>query len=301
MSQVPAAFLEGSVTSADGRDIAFAQFGTPNGRPIFWLHGTPGGRRQVPAEARRIAADQGLRIIGIDRPGIGGSSAHTYDAIADFADDLDVIADRLGCDEFAVVGLSGGGPYTLACAHALPDRVTAAAVLGGVAPTCGPDAAPGGIVRLASYFEPVVRAVSEPLGLGLAAAIWPLRPFASPLFEAYALVSPEADRRIFAQPEIKEMFLDDILLASRWSMRAPLYDVVLFGRDWGFRLGDIQVPVRFWHGDADHLVPLEHGYWQAERIPDAELRVRPGESHLGGLGAAAEVLDAILGLWPDPR
>ena len=95
------------------------------------------------------------------------------------------------------------------------------------------------------------------------------------------------------------MFIDDLLHGSRWGLRAPIYDLVLFCRPWGFRLRDIEVPIRFWHGDADHLVPLAHGRHLAKLVRDSKLSVRRGESHLGGLAAAEEVLDAILSLWPD--
>ncbi|MGA9361163.1 MAG: alpha/beta hydrolase, partial [Mycobacterium sp.] len=124
--------LEGNVAVDDDRQISFAEFGAPQGRAVFWLHGTPGARRQIPTEARVYAEDHDIRLIGIDRPGIGSSTPHRYETIAAFAADLRTIADTLGIDKMAVVGLSGGGPYALACAAGLSDRVVAVAVLGGV-------------------------------------------------------------------------------------------------------------------------------------------------------------------------
>ena len=126
--------LEGNIAVGDDRQIGFAEFGDPQGRAIFWLHGTPGARRQIPMEARVYAEQRSIRLIGIDRPGIGSSTPHQYDTVFAFAEDLRTIADTLGIDKMAVIGLSGGGPYTLACAAAMPDRVVAAGVLGGVAP-----------------------------------------------------------------------------------------------------------------------------------------------------------------------
>jgi pimeloyl-ACP methyl ester carboxylesterase len=131
--------LEGNVAVGDDRQIGFAEFGDPQGRAIFWLHGTPGARRQIPMEARVFAEQQGIRLIGVDRPGIGASTPYQYGTVFAFADDLRTIADTLGIDKFEIVGLSGGGPYTLACAAAMPDRIVAAGVLGGVAPTRGAD------------------------------------------------------------------------------------------------------------------------------------------------------------------
>jgi pimeloyl-ACP methyl ester carboxylesterase len=102
---------------------------------------------------------------------------------------------------------------------------------------------------------------------------------------------------VLARPEFKAMFLDDILGGSRAGLRAPVYDATLFGRHWGFLLADVRVPVVWWHGDADHIVPLAHGRHCVERLPDAELRVRPGESHLGGLAIAEEILATLLERW----
>ena len=100
---------------------------------------------------------------------------------------------------------------------------------------------------------------------------------------------PEGDQRVFADPEIEAMFIRDLVAANRYSFRGLFNDVVLFGREWGFRLADVDVPVRWWHGDADSLVSLEHARHAAALLPDCELVVRPGESHLGGFGITHEV------------
>jgi pimeloyl-ACP methyl ester carboxylesterase len=293
--------LEGTIEVRDGRRLGFAEFGTPRGRPVIWLHGTPGARRQIPQAARLAARELDVRLVGIDRPGVGASTPHLYDSVLDFAGDAAAIADRLGIDEFAMIGLSGGGPYLLACAHAMPDRVVAGVVLGGVVPTQGPDAPGGGIVGFAARFEPLLARMRVPLAIGLSALVWSLRPLASPAFDLYARFSPEGDRKVFARPEIKAMFMDDLLGGSRTGLAAPVYDLVLFSRPWGFSLRDVTVPIRWWHGDADHMVPLAHGQHAVSLLPDAQLALRPGESHLGGLGAAEEVLHTLLELWDRPR
>jgi pimeloyl-ACP methyl ester carboxylesterase len=289
--------LEGTLTVPGGRRLSFAEFGPARGRPVFWFHGTPGARRQIPDAARIAAHERGVRLIGIDRPGVGGSTPHLYERILDWADDFAVVADRLGVDECGLIGLSGGGPYTLACCAAFPDRIRAATVLGGVAPAHGSDAAPGGVVGRTALFAPVLTRLRTPAALTFAGFVWAVRPFASPVFDLYARVSPEGDRQIFARPEVKAMFIDDLLNGSKPGIRAPVFDLILFWRPWGFSLGDLRVPVHFWHGDADHIVPLAHGMHMAARVPGASLTVRPGESHLGGFGAVHDVLDTLFEMW----
>jgi len=289
--------LEGNIAVGDDRQIGFAEFGDPQGRAVFWLHGTPGARRQIPMEARVYAEKRQIRLIGVDRPGIGSSSPYQYDTVFAFAEDLRTIADTLGIDRFEVIGLSGGGPYTLACAAAMPDRVVAAGVLGGVAPVRGADAIGGGVSTLITAAAPVVEVAGAPLRLVASQLIRLIRPVAEPALYAYARISPEADRRLLVRPEFKAMFLDDLLNGSRKQLAAPFADVVVFARDWGFRLDEVKVPIRWWHGDRDHIVPFEHGQHVVSRLPDAQLTHLPGESHLAGLGRAEEILGTMVELW----
>ncbi|WP_099023434.1 alpha/beta fold hydrolase [Mycolicibacterium palauense] len=291
--------LEGTIAVGEDRQISFAEFGDPHGRAIFWLHGTPGARRQIPTEARAFAEEAGIRLVGVDRPGIGLSTTFQYDTVLDFAADLRTVADVLGIDKMAVVGLSGGGPYTLAVGAALPDRVVGLGVLGGVAPTCGPDAIGGGVMALGMYAAPMIRVAGTPLRFAATNLIRLIRPVAEPALYAYGWVSPESDRRMLTRPEFKAMFLDDLLNGAKHQLAAPFADVVVFARDWGFRLEEVKVPVRWWHGDEDHIVPFAHGQHVVSRLPDAELSIVHGESHLGALGHATTILRSMLQLWDE--
>jgi pimeloyl-ACP methyl ester carboxylesterase len=244
-----------------------------------------------------MAERDGLRIVGVDRPGIGRSTPHLYHSVYDSTRDIAVALDRLEIDRLAVVGLSGGGPYALALGHALPDRVVAVGVLGGVAPTVGPEAIGGGAIGFASHFRFAYPFIRRPLELAARNIIKVAGPFGSPAMDLFARFLPEGDRRTLADPEIKAMFLDDLIGNSATGIHAPLFDLMLFLRPWGFAVADIRVPVRWWHGDSDSIVPLAHGQHLVPFIPDAELHLRPGESHLGGLGAADEILTTLVGLW----
>jgi len=289
--------LEGSVSLADGRRVGFAEFGTARGRAVIWLHGTPGARRQIPHEARAFAMEHDVRLVGIDRPGIGSSSPHVYPQIRSFAGDLDSVAVALGIEDMAIVGLSGGGPYALAAGAELGDRVRAVGILGGVAPTRGPDAVDGGLVALGVRLSWALRLGRVPLALTLGTLIRAVRPFGSRALDLYARVSPEADRRLLGRPELKAMFLDDLFNGSRRQFHGPIADVITFTKDWGFLASDVRVPVVWWHGDADHIVPFAHGVHMVSRLPKATLLMMSGESHLGGLGIAEEIMRTVLEIW----
>lgn len=298
MSNIKRPALEGTVAVRDDRRLSFAEYGSRRGPAIVWMHGTPGARRQIPLEARAYAEEHGLRIVGIDRPGIGSSTPHLYANVLDWTRDLEILLDTLGIDTLRLIGLSGGGPYVLAAGVAMPERVHGVGILGGVAPTTGDDAVGGGLIQLAVRLAPVLSIARVPLGVALTGAIRLVRPLAGPALDLYAAVQPPGDRNLLARPEFKAMFLDDLLNGSRFQTSAPLTDLVLFTRDWGFTAADVTVPVRWWHGDDDHIVPLAHGQHLVERLPDATLKVIAGESHLGGLGIAQEVLGALMELGP---
>ncbi|MDH4041311.1 MAG: alpha/beta hydrolase [Gammaproteobacteria bacterium] len=301
MNQILPPRFEGTFRLKDGRKLGYAEYGPADGKPILWFHGTPGGRRQIAPKARELAVRRKVRLIAVERPGIGDSTSHSYNSLADWAADIQAFCNAKGIDRFAVCGLSGGGPYALACAYYLQDRVLAATILGGVAPAVGVDAAAGGVSRLTRALAPVVKHLRVPLNALLLRLIRRLEPHVDRSMNAVARFMPPGDQLVFEDPAIRHMFEDDILLASRDQMQAMLHDVVIFGRDWGFELGQVTTPVYLLYGDADNIVPLRHGEHMAGRLPNAELRIREGEGHLGGLGASEEIFDDLLSHWPRGR
>lgn len=289
---------EGRVAVRDGRMLGIAEFGPPRAeQTVLWFHGTPGARRQIPEAARRIADERGVRLIGMDRPGVGLSTAHRYRRLVDFAEDLAVVTDKLGIDRFSVVGLSGGAPYALASAHAFGPRVPTVGILSGVVPSGGEEGTGGGLVSLATRFKPFLPMLSEPLGAVLTTVVRAVRPVGPYALKAYARISPPGDRALLEVPENGEMFLDDLVNSGRHGMRAVTYDAILFSRWWGFSVREVVNPVTWWQGDDDPIVPLAHAEHIVPLLPNGQLRLVEGGGHLCGLGCATEVLDTILA-WP---
>ncbi len=292
----PRPYRDDRIRLRDGRRLAFAEFGDPDGDVVFWFPGTPGARTQIPPEAPEAARRRGFRIVGVDRPGIGGSSNHHHRTLLTWTDDVAELADALDADKFACVGLSGGGPYVLACAHEMPARVVCGVSLGGVGPTDGSDGAPGYPAAMRAAMR-ALRPLRGAMGHLLSAAIQPLRPIGSAVFDLYARFGPASDREVFGRPGMKVMFVEDLLMGTRYGLRGPIYDVVLFGQPWGFSPRDIRVPIRIWHGDADQIVPLSHSEHLALVIPDVVLRVIPGLGHFAGFVSTPGVLDQIREAW----
>ena len=297
VAPLPPPRLEGTVPLSDGRRLGYAEYGDPTGPLVLWFHGTPGGKQQIPLVGRRAASTLGLRLVCVERPGVGDSTDHAYAQIRDWTPDVEEVADHLGHERFLIVGLSGGGPYALACAHDLPERVVAVALLGSVVPAADEAVAVEGLVALTRRWGGLLRTVRHPLGFCLSNLMRLIAPAGLPALYAFARVVPEGDRRVLHDPEIQSMFLDDLIDGTTHQCRALLHDLALFGRPWGFELGDVTVPVRWWHGDVDPFVPLAEARRAAALLPDVEFVIRPDESHLGEFAAADKVLAVLAEDW----
>src|SRR5436305_3926808 len=185
MAEITPPRIEGRVQVRNGRKLGFAEFGPPDGRPILWLQGTAGGKSAIPEDARLAAEEVGVRFVGIDRPGTGLCTSHLYGSLLEFTEDLKILIDELGFDDLAVIGLSGGGPYALATGYAMPDRVKAVGVLGGVAPTRGPDGVPGGLVSLGVRFAPLIQVFRVPIGVFLGVVVTALMQVGHPALDLH--------------------------------------------------------------------------------------------------------------------
>lgn len=284
----------GESVVAEGRVLGWAEYGHPDGDPLLWFHGTPGARTQVPPSIHDAALQRGFRVIAVERPGTGVSTDHRYHRIVDFAGDVEVLADDLGLRRFGVVGLSGGGPYTLAVAHELPERVVVATLLGGMGPTRGPDAV-WSYTRIMRFGAPVFEVLRTPVGAVLGTVVDVLTPVADPAFSMYIALLGFADKPVLRDPQFRAMFLQDLIRAGE--LRSVAHDFALFSRHWGFALDEVTPPVIVWQGLADTIVPPSHGHHQAARLPRGELRVRPGEGHFAGFADVVTVLDRIREVW----
>jgi pimeloyl-ACP methyl ester carboxylesterase len=292
----PVARAVGTATVSEGRELGWAEFGHPDGDVVLWFHGTPGACFQVPPTIDEVALQRGFRVIAVERPGTGRSTNHRYHRVRDFAPDIEALVDSLGVDRFAVVGLSGGGPYTLAVANHLPDRVVVASLLGGLGPVRGPDAV-FSYTRLMRFLAPPLELLRTPLGNVLRGVIAVASPVADPVFDLYSRLLGFADRPVLGHPQFKAMFLHDLLNAK--DLRSVAHDLALFSRHWGFQLDQVTVPVIVWHGLADVIVPPSHGHHQAARLPHGELRVRAGAGHFAGFAEAGDVLDRLRAVWAE--
>jgi pimeloyl-ACP methyl ester carboxylesterase len=277
-----------------GRRLAFDEYGPADGVPRFYFHGAPSARIEpllfdLPALAER----NGVRLIAADRPGVGLSDYQRGRTLGAWPVDVAALADHLGLHRFAVLGFSGGGPYALACAARIPDRLLAVGAVSGV----GPEDVPGlveGInrdslrfMRLSVEKPRVHRLVT--LVMALTARFAPRR-----LLAQAVSALPEPDARFMARPPRGEIFARLVVEVARRGARGAQHDTALMVRPWDIDPARIQVPVQLWHGEEDRNAPIAAGRYLAARIPQAQLATFAGEGHLSLLGnRGEEVLQAL--------
>jgi len=286
--------LARTLTLEDGRTLGFAEVGDLSGTPVVYCHGFPASRLEIlliagAAERRRV------RMIAPDRPGYGLSDWKPERTIADWADDVVELADRLGIERFSVLGTSGGGPYALALAARLPDRVKTVGIVCGLGQLHGTEA---------------MRAMRWPARFGFGAARkarWLLRLIYGNILgrliyrepeTALSLLtvgSPASDRKTLARPEVKSALCASVREALRSGMKGALQDMVLYAHDWGFDLARIRMPITFWHGEADVTVPLSHTLALAESFPQAKVCTFPDEGHFSlPIDHADEIIGTLI-------
>jgi len=274
----------------DGRQLAFAEYGDPNGKPVFFIQGTPSSRLLHPDEA--ITRELGARLITFDRPGFGLSDYQPNRTLLDYPNDLRQLADALGIDRFALVGISGGGPYTAATAFALPNRVTRAALVSAGGPADAPHALDGmtPIRRLGYYIARYAPALLVPV-------LWLTNnPQRNPqkFFDQYTAHNPPSDQALFSQPEFRALMIANYAEATRFGLRGFARELWVIAHPWGFRLQEITAPVLIWHGDADNSTPIGMARYMASQIPHCRATYLPGEGHLFLFKRWREILGALV-------
>lgn len=261
----------------DGRILAYAEYGDPNGSPVFLFHGTPGSRYFRHPDESTIAS-LGVRLISPDRPGFGLSDFQPDRKILDWPDDLVILADDLGFARFGIIGYSGGGPHAAACALRIPDRLSGAALVSCPSPLSTPDLMAGTV-----WLNRVLFGLARE-SYALAKLYWWFMHAAfsqnpEAFMDFLANLSPESERAILLTPEIKAMLIDDFAEAHRGGVGAAAWEIVLLARDWGFQPQDITMMVDLWQGEEDVRTPISMGRALAAAIPKNRARFLPGEGH----------------------
>lgn len=274
----------------DGRAVGYTDT-RDEGTPVLWCNGGPGSRLEGTGMAP-AAAEAGYRIIGLDRPGYGRSTAQPGRSIADGVPDALAVLDHLGVDRCAVVGVSTGGAHALALAAAAPDRVL------GVVACCA----------LTDMRWDEGRAMMTDPGL---VAMWSAPDREAALAIAVDLFGedgskigeptpdaqlPPSDMAMFSDPQFLAGLLPNLQASFVLGVAGYVDDRRADGPGWGsFDVGAVRCPVTVLHGEVDSIVPVAHAHHTASIVPGATLQVVDGRGHFSILGEIVGALSTTLG------
>lgn len=275
----------------DGRRLGYAEYGSPSGSPVFFFHGL-GTTRVICPPDDGAALALGVRLIAVDRPGVGLSDPRPGRRLLDWPMDVLQLADRLNVGRFSVVGWSGGGPYAAACGYLLPNRVRAVGMVSAPAPLAG-EARPDYLRR---FERNAARAAGRaPWMIRLALWHWgrPQRRDPERFFDDSVGAMVEADQDVLMHPEVRGRMIANSAELYRHGGRGLYDEALVLARRWGFNLDDLHVPVHIWHGSLDRTVAPAMAEYMARVIPNCRTTFYPDEGHHLLYRRWSDILEAL--------
>ena len=275
------------ITLPDDRRLSWHEFGDPDGAPVLYTAGTPvsglGG-----AWYDQAARASGLRWISLDKPGYGGSDYQRKRSLISWADDLAALAGHLGLDRFALAGESGGGPFTLAAAHLLADRVSVVALIASAGGLRSQAERTGQRARIRFYIW-LARNVPTLNAVPFTVLRWSL---VSPARRERSLRRAMAAAPKATHPGLRIEF-EAVADALRPGPRAAVQELALIRPPWPFPLSEVTTPVHLWHGALDTNVPIASARRLARELPDATLHVSDSSDHDIGHHRSDEITSVL--------
>jgi len=284
---------DGVLNLADGRKLGYSQWGAADAPPLLYCHGFPSNRRELDLiqpvlERRQVHA----RVVALNRPGYGPSTFQEDRGFLDWPLDVAEAADKLGIGQFAVLGVSGGCPYALACGYVLGDRVTRIGIVVGMGPI---DAT--GMKQATAISGPSALELVRRLQFGMAAMAFRKGQEARFVEQSVASMGA-ADQAVMLRPEVREWFTEAMRESFEQGGRTASHEAGLYRRRWGFNPQHITAAkTRFWYGGADQTVPVSAGRWLADRVSGSDFTLWPQHGHFSWMidDEAADAIAATAG------
>ncbi len=278
--------------------IAFEEYGDANGVPVIFCHGWPSSRTMARL-TDEAARDLGIRIISPDRPGISGSSLQPDRKLIDWPRVVERFVNHLNLDEFRLLAVSGGAPYAYATARAMPERVRAIAIVSGAIPIAD---LPGreGLLLLYRWMLALYRKQPQLLRklFYLARPILSLRlPVRlRPLLLKLLMLRP-CDENSLRDSAAFEAVFESQRRAWRGSAEGVMADAQIYAQPWGFRMEEVRVPVRLWHGNEDRAFSVRLAEEIARQLPNCKARFVDGAGHYSlPIRYMREILEDLISL-----
>jgi len=266
--------MEGLLELAGGRRLAYTEWGHPDAPAILYCHGFPTNRLELDLLVPRLESEGiGVRVVALNRPGYGLSTAQQNRRFLDWPGDVAQAADKLGINRFAVIGVSGGSPYALACAYSLGNRVTRLGIVVGLAPLLAPGMLEASAISGPSSIRLIRRFQFAMMAYGF-------RRGGEDRFLAQTISTmSNADKKALEDPKVQQWFIDMTRESLDQGGDPAAYEADLYRQDWGFDIGEVETETFLWYGGVDQTVPASAGQWLANHIPNSNYHLWPQHGH----------------------
>ncbi len=262
-----------SITLKDGRKLSYSIYGSDKGEPLFYFHGFPGSHCEMIMHDPKVFKDLNVKVIAVNRPGYSDSSSKKKRTLLDWSDDVCELADALSIKRFSILAYSGGGPYALACAYKIPNRLKIVGIVSGMGSIKAPGAKnvlswdlirwPGFIQNI--LFKGMKKMIvnnSKKLLIGMSENL------------------PAVDRKVLSQPRAQKAFVRTIKEAFKNSLRGAKQDAIIYRSDWGFKLKKVNPKIYLWHVEKDKNVKIETAKYTAYKLKKCKAKFYPKEGHI---------------------
>jgi pimeloyl-ACP methyl ester carboxylesterase len=283
----------------DGRRMRVVTTGPADGLPVVYCHGAIGTPLERSVALEALTRELGVRHLAIDRPGIGGSDRSAGRTLSDFAFDVREVADAMRLDRFAVVGVSAGGPYALAIARELGERVTRVAICSSLSPLCALQRTPG-LKRRVRIGLGLLTTIPGPVGAVGDLLLPVIRSRPELLSAVIAMHAAPAERRLLGAPDERREAAASFLAATVGGVVGLIDDFLVYAQPWSFSPADVTVDVDLWHGFGDPLVPIDHALHLAATLPRCRAFFDPQEGHHFFRRRLADILSVLIGRRSGP-
>ena len=286
---------DNSLTLPDGRKLAYAEFGQPDGHPVLYFHGSPGSRLEPLFLGDDVFSRYGLRIIAPDRPGMGQSDFQPRRGFVNWCTDMVYLADVLKLKQFSVLGISGGTGYAAACAAKIPERLYTVVIVSGVWQLNAealkkikfPSSLIWNVAAKTPFLLPVLLRI---MNLSFKGG-------AEKMLAQLRNNVPTSDYAVLEQPGRLDVILKSSNEAMRQGVKGVAWDIQLYASQWDFGLNEIKIPIKLFHGEQDMSVPVENVLHVMKILPTAQLVTYCDEGHLStSINHCDEIFKALVSI-----
>jgi len=268
-----------------GRTISYMEYGQKDGIPVLYFHGFPGSHEDVHLfNGAGIADKLNIRLIAINRPGYAGSGSALGRTLPDWTDDVKELAVHMDLDSFSILGYSGGGPFALACAFAMPEQIHRVAIVSGMGPWDAPESKKG-----------MAMTIPKAPKLSLGGMVKTMEKKPEKIEANMKKNMPEADLLVLEDPGMTEAFMNTLHMSLGNGYEGALQDAKIYKNEWGFDLSRVEIPVYLYHGGEDLNVKVETANYVLEQIPGCRAEIAREEGHLSLIvNQAEEILEILI-------